>query len=191
MIVIKLGGSAYQHPCLPTWLTQLQHLSLTVPIILVPGGGPFADAVRQAQSDLRFDDPTAHRMAIIAMRQFGLALLNLSPRSRPFQLSDPMPTTLSIWLPDDTISDNGLPQSWDVSADSLALWLAQTIQAHQLYLIKHTDDILPYQPKMQNHLLDAHFRQLFLQQPIPTCLLPLAQPCTTTFIRFRYEQSLT
>ena len=48
--------------------------------VIVPGGGPFADAVRALQPALGMGELVAHRMAILAMQQFGLALQALEPR---------------------------------------------------------------------------------------------------------------
>ena len=47
-------------------------------MVLVPGGGPFADAVRAAQPRMGFDDRAAHAMALLAMEQYGCALANLA-----------------------------------------------------------------------------------------------------------------
>src|SRR5262249_34381680 len=46
-------------------------------VVVVPGGGPFADAVRTAQARMGFDDRAAHRMALLAMDQYCYALANL------------------------------------------------------------------------------------------------------------------
>ena len=48
-------------------------------IAIVPGGGPFADAVRTAQASMGYDDRAAHAMALMAMAQFGCALQSLNP----------------------------------------------------------------------------------------------------------------
>ena len=34
-------------------------------MIVVPGGGPFADAVRASQAEIGFDDAAAHEMAML------------------------------------------------------------------------------------------------------------------------------
>ena len=47
-------------------------------VVLVPGGGPFADAVREAQPKMGFDDAAAHHMALLAMEQYGRALVSLN-----------------------------------------------------------------------------------------------------------------
>src|SRR5215510_16371000 len=67
--VVKLGGS-YAHAAeLKPWLAAIA--ACAGHVVLVPGGGPFADAVREAQARMGFDDRVAHRMALTAMAQYG------------------------------------------------------------------------------------------------------------------------
>lgn len=139
--VVKLGGSLARAPELTTWLRLLA--TTEVPCVVVPGGGPFTDATRDTQQHWGFDDPSAHRMAILGMAQFGLMLHALEPRlevatSLPALQSRLERTHATLWLPslDDVALMDGLPADWTVSADSIALWLAGRIAADQLALIK-------------------------------------------------------
>ena len=47
MLVVKLGGSLYGSQYVSQWLHQLAQLK-TQKVVIVPGGGPFADCVRDA-----------------------------------------------------------------------------------------------------------------------------------------------
>jgi aspartokinase-like uncharacterized kinase len=80
MWVVKLGGSLAGSERLREWLAALAGQP---GLVLVPGGGPFADAVRAAQGALRFDDATAHHLAMLAMEQYGRALCALQPGLAP------------------------------------------------------------------------------------------------------------
>src|SRR5262245_14143830 len=71
--VVKLGGSLADASELPAW-TALLGRRHAVGIVIVPGGGPFADQVRAAQGRWRFPDAIAHRMCVLAMEQFGLLI---------------------------------------------------------------------------------------------------------------------
>ena len=78
--VIKLGGSHASGPHIRDWLAAIAAEKRR--IVIVPGGGPFADAVRSTQASLGFDDSAAHDMALMAMAQFGRFLYfmaNASP----------------------------------------------------------------------------------------------------------------
>ena len=70
--IVKLGGSHANGPHLKDWLTAI--VAEAGAIAIVPGGGPFADAVRTAQASMGYDDRAAHAMALMAMAQFGCAL---------------------------------------------------------------------------------------------------------------------
>ena len=81
LTVVKVGGSFAHHPRLGDVVAALARgVGRTV---VVPGGGPFADMVRREQPRIGYDDRTAHRMALLAMAQFGHALASLSPALRP------------------------------------------------------------------------------------------------------------
>ena len=60
-VVVKIGGSLLrQAPPRPL----LAHLAALAPVVLVPGGGALADAVRDAQPHLGLSDKAAHAMAL-------------------------------------------------------------------------------------------------------------------------------
>ena len=75
LTVVKLGGSLAFSDALRPWLDALSQCARHV--VVVPGGGPFADAVRAAQPRMGFDDRAAHHMALSAMEQYGRALVGL------------------------------------------------------------------------------------------------------------------
>src|SRR5438067_13111280 len=72
-VVVKLGGSLAFLAILTDWIRALT--SCAGRVVLVPGGGPFADAVRNAQRRMRFDDRAAHLMSLLATEQYGHALI--------------------------------------------------------------------------------------------------------------------
>ncbi len=135
--IVKLGGSLHDAPELRPWLAALA-TAPGPPRILVPGGGPFADAVRDAQARLGFHDLAAHRMAILAMQQYGLVLQALEPRlglaETEAELRDGRPV---VWLPWELAGrDETIEASWEITSDSLALWLAHKLEAPLLLLVK-------------------------------------------------------
>ena len=85
MWVVKLGGSlceqAPETSPLRDWLDLLVREGAGR-VVIVPGGGRFADAVRGAQAQWRFDDLTAHNMALLAMSQTAHLLRSLNPALR-------------------------------------------------------------------------------------------------------------
>ena len=105
-------------------------------LLVVPGGGRFADAVRDA--DRRFGLPaeTAHRMAILGMEQFGWLLGELIPGAeRITALARAAAGAPSVLLPAGLALDD-LPASWAVTSDSIAAWVARRTGAGRLVLVK-------------------------------------------------------
>lgn len=172
MIVVKLGGSLYSTPELKLWLHTLAETSLSTPIVIVPGGGPFADQVREAQTHHHFNDTAAHHMALIAMKQFGLMLIALEAKCQLFDAHKPE-QRLSVWLPDDSLlSEPALTHSWDLTSDSLALWLASKLEAEQLLLVKHIHTNTTSIHKLaSHHVIDQSFADLFADDSIPTRII--------------------
>ncbi|HEX9180301.1 MAG TPA: aspartate kinase, partial [Burkholderiales bacterium] len=139
---MKLGGSLASDPSqLQRWLSMLATEGAGK-VVIVPGGGPYADLVRESQAKLGFSDSTAHRMAILAMEQFALTLVALAPGLTPADSAEGILGVLGqggvpVWLPGImTIGNPEIPESWDVSSDSLAAWLARRLGAERLVLVK-------------------------------------------------------
>jgi 5-(aminomethyl)-3-furanmethanol phosphate kinase len=141
--VVKLGGSFAFSPHLRDWIAAIANC--TGRALIVPGGGPFADSVRTAQVRMGFDDRAAHRMGLLAMEQYGCAIASLDERLMLAQTLELIRQGLEdskvpVWLPAQmALGDAGIPQSWDVTSDSLAAWLADRIGAERLLLVKHVD----------------------------------------------------
>lgn len=141
MWVVKLGGSLADSPYLQAWLNALATHGPSR-VVIVPGGGPFADAVRLAQTRQPFNDYSAHAMALLAMHQYGLMLQGLCPglamESDVNKLRERIAAgECIIWLPDlQQLDAAKIPASWDVTSDSLAAWLAGQLVATDLLLVK-------------------------------------------------------
>ena len=141
MWVVKLGGSLISSPELSPWISALTVRGNT-PLVVVPGGGPFADEVRRVQQARCFDDATAHRMAVLATEQYGMMLCALSDRLVPAATAGEIRDAqragqVPVWMAGAmTRNAPDIEAGWDVSSDSLAAWLAAKLAASALILIK-------------------------------------------------------
>lgn len=139
--VIKVGGSLHDAPELKHWLHALA-LTGGGRMVIVPGGGPYAAQVREAQKYRGFDDVTAHRMAVLAMEQYGRMLTDLQPGLQPASTDMSLHDVLDrrqvpVWMPASMISAAAdIHCDWETSSDSLAAWLAARLGAAHLALIK-------------------------------------------------------
>lgn len=142
MIIIKLGGSLSRSNALVNCLNAVEKNYQDRAAVIVPGGGAFADQVRLAQQHWQFDDNTAHHMALLAMQQMALMFKGLKPDFAVAPTAATIRDQLNrqrtvIWSPDIIELDNaGIRASWDITSDSLAAWLAGTLSASELILIK-------------------------------------------------------
>lgn len=141
LVVVKLGGSLQRAPVLEQWLALLADAG-GGRVVIVPGGGGFADQVRALQTHWRFDDLAAHNMAVLGMAQMGLLMQGLQPRLRTAVDATALRAVLhggrcAVWLPLDLLRDAADALThWGVSADSLALHLAESLHAERLIVVK-------------------------------------------------------
>ena len=146
--VIKIGGSCASSLDLRRWTALVAGGGGRA--VVVPGGGPFADAVRAAQPRIGFDDAAAHHMAMLGMEQFGHALASFDRRLAVAASMAALRRALAadkvaVWLPARmAMTAADIPASWQVTSDSLAAWLAGRLGASRLLLLKQVE--LPRQP---------------------------------------------
>ena len=139
-------------------------------LLLVPGGGIFADQVRDSQRKWKFDDVTAHKMALLAMEQYGYLMQGLQPQLVPADSQTKIRRILKkkqlpVWLPYKMVSTYcTLPEGWHTSSDSLALWLAKRLQAKHLLIVKSLSHHGRTAAELSNdELLDNEFPKLLAQ----------------------------
>jgi len=137
-LVVKLGGSLIDH--VPDLVSAFRRTER--PLVIVPGGGVFADTVRKTP----VGDSAAHWMAIAAMDQYGwyIASHGLPPADHLVQ-----PEKTVVFLPYCTMRNRDpLPKSWTVTSDSIAAWIADVLSS-DLLILKSVDGIMK-----NNHVLD-------------------------------------
>lgn len=139
MIVLKIGGSLIEYA--HNLLKKLCYLDYSATgrepesIIIVPGGGIFANTVRDVSQKYNISSDSAHWMAILAMEQYGFYLADLE-KIKLIDDLDNIPS-MSILLPYKLLKNNDeLEHSWKVTSDTIAAWIAKKLKAR---LIKATD----------------------------------------------------
>lgn len=142
-VVVKLGGGLLAHAAhFDAALAAIREAADERRLLIVPGGGPFADTVRHVDRQFTLSDDAAHWMAALAMDQY--AHLVASRLSGSALVADPgeiaaalgaahLPVlTPSRWLRD----ADPLPHTWEVTSDSIAAWVAGAVGARRLVLVK-------------------------------------------------------
>jgi aspartokinase-like uncharacterized kinase len=169
VIVLKLGGSLAEGDALPRFLAPLSRGGGR--LVVVPGGGVFADAVRAEQRRHGFSDAAAHRMALLAMESYAAMLIDLAPHLNPCRTIGDMHEALGrgavpLWLPSAmALAESSIAQSWKVTSDSLAAWLARLLEASILALAKSAPAPRPLdaQRLAADGMVDAEFPRYLAQ----------------------------
>jgi len=142
--VVKIGGglareagdTALQELCRAVGEAGARHA-----LLVVPGGAGFADAVRAHERRFGLREATVHRMAILAMDQFGWLLCDLIPDALPCtQLASARDAAgrgqTPVLLAAAMLASDPLPVSPAVTSDSIAAWVAGVVGAARVVLVK-------------------------------------------------------
>ena len=164
MRVIKLGGSLMtDRASLISCLNSIEQMDK---VVVVPGGGVFADQVRSAQQQWQFDDEIAHQMAILAMQQMALLFKGIKHSfvlaGNVLEIQQALLThSVVIWSPDiHELNASAVQASWDITSDSLAAWLARQLTAKELILVKSAEIPLSLSgQQIQQDIVDPAFDQ--------------------------------
>ena len=139
-LVIKVGGSLAETGRLADVLAAISNAKR--PIVVVAGGGAFADKVRDLQNALKFDDATAHRLAMLGMHQMAEVFVTTNGRFRIAESLDDVATVTTseavpVWVPLPTLErDTSIPADWSITSDGIAARLAELLGGAPLALLK-------------------------------------------------------
>jgi aspartokinase-like uncharacterized kinase len=152
--VIKIGGSLAEEPkALRKLCMKLSELAKKYAVIFVPGGGRFADVVRIFDKRYTLSNHVSHKMAILAIDQFGLLLSDIMPDSYVFhRLEDAKAKAEAndapVFLPSTLMFEqNPLENSWAVTSDSIAAHVAKQVDAKKLILVTNVDGVFTSDPR--------------------------------------------
>jgi aspartokinase-like uncharacterized kinase len=168
LAVVKIGGGLSAiSGALDTVCCGVSELRETSRIVVVPGGGPFADQVRVFEASHGLSDDAAHWMAILAMDQFAHVLAERITGARMLEDPGAIEETIgragvavlapSRWMR----AADVLPHGWQATSDSVAAFVAGALDASRLILVKPG-------PVEGETTVDPCFRSV----------LPVGLPCT-------------
>jgi hypothetical protein len=142
-VVIKIGGSLIKEApeLVDRLVKEFGSGSQKVPeeacasgrlpysVLIVPGGGVFADAVRKTDENFSLSADAAHWMAILGMEQYACYLQDKSHAVRIDSIAS-LPQGVSVLFPYRLLkNEDPLPHTWDVTSDTIAAWVAKQIGA--------------------------------------------------------------
>jgi aspartokinase-like uncharacterized kinase len=142
-LVVKVGGSLVETGRMAAALAML--CAASRPVVIVPGGGHFADSVRALQPLLKLDDALAHKLAMLAMHQMAELMASTESRLEVVESLDEIRDSLErgripVWAPMRMIAgDEAIPAAWSATSDSLAARLAELLGGADLVLLKSVE----------------------------------------------------
>lgn len=147
-VLIKIGGSLIS-PSGSEGLARLSEviwdLSVDHSILLLAGGGDPVEFLRSLDHSIGMDDSNAHFAAIAGMEMNAYVLQSLLPEAFRIDEIVESGSALSpqLFFPLDFFrKKDPLPHSWDVTSDSIALYLADQFRCDLLVLLKSVDGIV-------------------------------------------------
>jgi len=171
-LIVKVGGSLYNQ--IPDLMPVVK--ASKRPLLLIPGGGPFADLVRRVQ----VNNDTAHWMAVLAMEQFGLFIASFGISTTDAIIT---PLTTTVFLPYRYLQlTDPLPHTWDVTSDTIAAWVAHVLHL-DLLLLKSVDGIFIngiFQDQVtrpvETEVIDPFFIPFVIQNSVRATIINGTQP---------------
>jgi aspartokinase-like uncharacterized kinase len=190
--VVKVGGSLTLYPeKLRALCAKLSESSKKHRLIVVPGGGEFVDVVRSMDERFSLSCSASHKMAILGMDQYGYLLSDLMSNSITVSKLEEIkyfldPGKLPVFLLSNMmLSEDPLENSWAVTSDSIAVYVASRLHVPKVLLVTDVDGVYTADPKTHsdarwikklsaNELLamnkrtsvDAFLPKLLLKSPI-------------------------
>jgi aspartokinase-like uncharacterized kinase len=146
LTVIKVGGGlSAAAGALDAVGAALAAAATRLRMLVVPGGGPFADAVREFERREHLSADAAHWMAILGMDQYAHVLAERIPGATLVE----EPGAIAAALGDSGIAvlapyrwmraADVLPHTWNATSDSVAAFVAGALDAERLVLVKPVD----------------------------------------------------
>jgi len=154
-IIIKIGGKILENKDdLNSTIDQIQLLlkeNIIQNAIIIPGGGSRANFVRHLDVEFNLGDDLSHWMAIYAMDLNGILIKEEYPfielikdlKLLKNEINLPKNDPILVFQPYHYLkTKNPLPHSWDVTSDSITLYLAKKLGLNEIFLIKNVDGLM-------------------------------------------------
>ena len=175
--VVKVGGSLLEMeglaPAICGWLKEQPPL----PTVLIAGGGALADFVRRADGRHQIGETAAHWMCVRLMGVTARILAAMLPEA---ELTDSFSRLRGRLAEEDyallcvfdcerflrdvepRLPGEPLPHNWQVTSDSIAARIAETLAADELVLLKSADPTGDQSPRTlaEADYVDEYFPEI-------------------------------
>lgn len=144
--VVKVGGSLF-----PEGAVNLCQALVGRKVMLICGGGELANLLRKYDEKMDYSDTAAHKSAILCMDILGMLLADKVPGAEGVYYIDQAEEAigggkLPVFLPSRFLfREDPLEHSWEVTSDSLSLYIAHQLKA-KLLIATDVDGIYDQKP---------------------------------------------
>lgn len=173
-ILIKLGGSLLDCESLQDLVNEcVSEISKEKQPVFVIGGGAVADAVRQWDQIHNLGDKTAHDIALHSLTLTECMIEALIPKCervvdiqslKESEAKGNWPIlAANNWLTNSREEFSiDLPENWTVTSDSIAAWLAASLNIEELLLLKSANycDGTTLEEAVTKGSVDSYFPEL-------------------------------
>ncbi len=168
LIIVKIGGKILENfENLKNTINQFRALisqNKIQRIVIIPGEGSYANFIRKIDAELNIGDDLAHWMAVMAMDQNGIALSQQYHEImcfKEFEAFKKSNNPISVFLPYQFLHHTDqLPHTWDVTSDSITLYIANQLRLEYCYLIKNVDGIRTIENKVIREISTHRYKEL-------------------------------
>lgn len=149
-IIVKIGGKIIENnENLKSTLEQFKNLiykkKVIDKVIIIPGGGSYANTIRNLDNKLNIGDDLSHWMAIFAMNCNGMNICQnyeeincINDINKLKKNKDSILIFLPLYF---LYQKDKLPHSWNVTSDSITIFIAKHLGLKECFLIKDIDGI--------------------------------------------------
>jgi len=167
-VVFKIGGKILENSksleCTISQLKKLYEDNTLQKIIIISGGGSYANFIRSIDKKLVLGDDLAHWTAIFSMDYNGKDLNRKFPDFEcidDFEKIQRAKRIFCIFLPYNYLrKKDELPHSWDVTSDSIAIYIANKLQLNECFLIKDVEGIYNKNNEIIKEISTIQYREL-------------------------------
>ena len=164
MWIVKIGGSWLQNPKLPSLVSFLQKFA-NQEIVLVVGGGVFAETVRDVYKANKMSEATGHVLAMKATEIFAYYLKSINPDILiTHKITNFIKKNLNLWLPTEKLSfEKKFEKNWESTSDSIATWLYSNTKSKGVVFIKSlsfaNDEKLKLKDLQKKSIMDLNVKK--------------------------------
>lgn len=164
MWIVKIGGSWLQNPKLPSLVSFLQKFA-NQEIVLVVGGGVFAETVRDVYKANKMSEATGHVLAMKATEIFAYYLKSINPDILiTHKITNFIKKNLNLWLPTEKLSfEKKFEKNWESTSDSIATWLYSNTNSKGVVFIKSlsfaNDEKLKLKDLQKKSIMDLNVKK--------------------------------